>query len=142
MFKIEIKNLENILTNSAEFLNNQQCLDWLNEVKVSGAFGKLEREVREISEGILDNNEDIAKSVSVREEEMLGGQIVRFHTLPQEFTHTITDVTAQKLAQQESQEALAYLASTDWVVVRKAETNVDFPQEVKDLRAAARLKVI
>lgn len=29
-----------------------------------------------------------------------------------------------------------------WMVVRKAETNVDYPQEVKDLRAAARLKVL
>lgn len=59
-----------------------------------------------------------------------------------DYTVELTDISAQLLAEKESQEALAYLASTDWMVVRKSETGVDYPQEVKDLRAAARLKVI
>ena len=36
-------------------------------------------------------------------------------------------------------EALAYLASTDWYVTRKAETSVEIPEEVSRLRAEARL---
>lgn len=36
-------------------------------------------------------------------------------------------------------EALAYLASTDWYVTRKAETGVEIPEEVSRLRAEARL---
>ncbi len=38
-------------------------------------------------------------------------------------------------------EARAYLASTDWYLVREMETGVPTPQEVKDARQDARLKV-
>lgn len=141
MFKIEIKNLQDEVTNVAKFETQELCLAWLDKNKVTGTFGKLEREVKEVVEGILDNNEDIAKSISNREVE-IAGQIVKLHTLPQEFSHVITNIADQHLAEQESKAALAYLASTDWMVVRKAETNIDYPQEIKDLRAAARLKVL
>jgi len=33
---------------------------------------------------------------------------------------------------------LEYLASTDWYIVRRAETGVEVPQEVLDKRAEAR----
>lgn len=141
MFKIEIKNLQNIVTNLAQFSTEQQCLDWLNEVKLTGAFGKLEREVREIFPGILENNEDISKSVSSRQVEEFS-QTITWHTLPQEFTHTITDETVLHQAQQESREALTYLNSTDWYVSRLVETGVPVPQNILDARAAARLKVL
>ena len=38
-------------------------------------------------------------------------------------------------------EARAYLASTDWYLVREMETGVPTPQEIKDARQEARLKV-
>lgn len=38
-------------------------------------------------------------------------------------------------------EALAYLASTDWYIIRFADSGVEVPQEVKDKRAEARLKL-
>ena len=142
MFKIEIKNLQNVVTNKAEFQSEQLCLNWLNQNKSTGAFGKLERQVLEISEGILENNEDISKSVNVEESVDELGNVKKIHTLPQEFSYQVTDISAQKHAQQESENALKYLASTDWMVVRKAETGMDYPQEIKDLRAAARLKVL
>jgi len=37
--------------------------------------------------------------------------------------------------------ALHYLSSTDWYVIRELETGVPIPQEIKDLRAAARLQI-
>lgn len=142
MFKIQIKNLQNIVTHQAQFESEQSCLDWLNVVKVTGAFGKLQRNVKEISEGVLDNNEDISKSIGSVEMTDVLGNIIKIHNLPQEFSHEIIDISDELLAQQESDNALKYLASTDWMVVRKAETGVDYPQEIKDLRAAARLKVL
>jgi hypothetical protein len=141
MFKIQIKNLANVLTNEAQFDTMQNLNAWYDSVAPSGAFGKLEREVKEVSPGVLDNNEDISKSVSSRQEEFMG-EMVTIHTLPQEFTSTITDITSEHQARLESNEARAYLHSTDWMVVRKAETGIDYSQEIKDLRAAARLKVI
>lgn len=39
-------------------------------------------------------------------------------------------------------EARAYLAATDWYIVREMDSGTPCPQEIKDLRAAARLKII
>lgn len=143
MFKIEIKNLQNVVTNRAEFLTNQLCLDWLNSVKLTGAFGKLNRQVKEITLGVLDNNEDISKSTTVTITPADGNRPeIRMHTLPQEFTHTITDTTIQKLAENESYDAKQYLASTDWYVIRKSEDGVLIPSSITLARAAARLKVL
>lgn len=41
-------------------------------------------------------------------------------------------------SEQKASEARAYLASTDWYVVRRSETGEPIPQEVMDKRAAAR----
>jgi hypothetical protein len=99
MKKINVKNSQNIITNSAKFSSDELCISWYNQQNSNGSF--------------LQNN-----------------------------TYEIVDMTAELLSQQESQDALKYLTSTDWYVVRKAETGIDYPQEVKDLRAAARLKVL
>lgn len=40
----------------------------------------------------------------------------------------------------EKTEALKYLADTDWYIIRELDSGVTCPQEIKDLRAAARLK--
>lgn len=50
--------------------------------------------------------------------------------------------TAQQLQAAKNREARAYLASTDWYVVRKAETGEAIPQDILDARAAARLSVV
>lgn len=58
-----------------------------------------------------------------------------------EFTHTSQDLTAQLLLEKEKAEAAAYLKSTDWYVVRNAETGVAVPNDVTTKRAEARLKL-
>lgn len=141
MFKIQIKNLANVLTNEAQFDTMQNLNAWYNSIAPSGSFGKLEREVREVSPGVLDNNEDISKSVSSREE-VIAGETVVIHTLPQEFTVEITDVTVEHQAMLESNEARAYLHATDWYIIREFDAGIACSQEIKDLRAAARLKVL
>lgn len=141
MFRAQIKNLQNVVTNEAAFETMEHLNAWYSNVAPSGAFGKPEREVKEIAPGILENNEDIAKSVAVREEEILG-QLVRIHTLPQEFTITIEDITLQHQAEKESFEAKAYLASTDWYIIRELDAGTPCPPEIRAARAAARLKVL
>jgi len=49
--------------------------------------------------------------------------------------------TAEQLAEEAKAEALAYLSSTDWYIVRLMDSGVEVPQEVKDKRAEARLLV-
>jgi hypothetical protein len=41
-----------------------------------------------------------------------------------------------------NEESKAYLASTDWYVIRKSETNVAIPADVVTARAAARLAIV
>lgn len=41
-----------------------------------------------------------------------------------------------------NREARAYLASTDWYVIRKEETGTAIPQEILDARAAARASIV
>jgi hypothetical protein len=43
--------------------------------------------------------------------------------------------------QQVNQEAMEYLASTDWYVTRKSETGQEIPADVLNKRAAARLSI-
>lgn len=49
--------------------------------------------------------------------------------------------TPEQLKEREIAEKLAYLASTDWYVVRFAETGVAIPAEVSAGRAAARARI-
>tara|TARA_R110000803_G_scaffold79057_3_gene144473 strand:+ start:3527 stop:3832 length:306 start_codon:yes stop_codon:yes gene_type:complete len=54
-----------------------------------------------------------------------------------------TDAEIAANAQREiNQENLAYLADTDWYVIRKADTGTAVPTDIVDARAAARLRVV
>ena len=55
------------------------------------------------------------------------------------FVYPSDEEVAAELASHTKAEALAYLASTDWYVTRKAETGVEIPEEVSIKRAEARL---
>lgn len=61
---------------------------------------------------------------------------------PAQYTVEITDITAQLAQEAESAAALAYLAATDYIVVRAAERGESLSAEFRAERDAARLKVI
>lgn len=50
--------------------------------------------------------------------------------------------TEEQLQQQANSEARAYLAETDWYVIRLQETGEPVPAEILEERAAARARVI
>jgi hypothetical protein len=57
--------------------------------------------------------------------------------------YALISVSKAAIDQQKiNEEALAYLASTDWMIVRQAETGVPCPQNVLDARAAARAAIV
>jgi hypothetical protein len=51
------------------------------------------------------------------------------------------DVQAATLQSQANATAQAYLASTDWMVLRQADSGEVMPNNIKDARAAARLEI-
>lgn len=59
-----------------------------------------------------------------------------------EYTIEIEDI-ADKVAQEKTNaEALAYLASTDWMVIREIDAGIVCPEDVKLARAEARSKIV
>lgn len=64
-------------------------------------------------------------------------------TIVNDFTVEIQDVTAKDDQEKINAEALTYLASTDWMVVRAMEDSMKpIPEDIKIARQAARDKVI
>lgn len=62
--------------------------------------------------------------------------------LPAEYTIEIEDITARVAQEAINAEALAYLASTDWLIIREVDAGVPCPVEIKTLRAEARAKIV
>jgi len=52
-----------------------------------------------------------------------------------------TQPSAADLQSQANATAQAYLASTDWMVLRQADSGEVMPNNIKDARAAARLEI-
>lgn len=62
--------------------------------------------------------------------------------LPAEYTIEIEDITAQVAQEAINAEALAYLASTDWLIVRSIDAGTPCPEDIKQKRAEARAKIV
>jgi hypothetical protein len=72
-------------------------------------------------------------------EQWLAGDSFKY---PEGYWVEYIDISAQVEQEKTNAEALAYLASTDWMIIRETETQVACPAEIKQLRAEARLKVV
>lgn len=59
-----------------------------------------------------------------------------------EYTVEIEDITAILELQSLSTEALRYLESTDWMIIREIDAGILCPAEVKQARAEARTRVV
>jgi hypothetical protein len=59
-----------------------------------------------------------------------------------EYTIEITDISQQIEQERINKESLAYLASTDWLIIREIDSGVPCPAEVKALRQAAREAIV
>lgn len=52
------------------------------------------------------------------------------------------DISAQVEQERINAEALAYLDSTDWLIIREVDANVPCPADIKQLRAEARTRIV
>lgn len=62
--------------------------------------------------------------------------------LKAEYLVEIEDISAKVEQERINAEALAYLASTDWLVIREIDAGIPCPAEVKAKRAEARAKIV
>lgn len=131
MFKIEIKK-QNQITNRAMFETESEALAWLAREEANNSFGKLERWVKE---GL----EDVSNALDSRVTEIMGMEVEEF-LLPKEYevVGPVEFVDQDKI----NQEAKAYLASTDYLVIRMSETGVAMDEAIMVLRQAARDRIV
>ena len=62
--------------------------------------------------------------------------------LPAEYTVEIEDITTQVAQEAINAEALAYLASTDWMIIREMDSGTPCPAEIKTERAIKRAAIV
>ena len=101
-----------------------------------------EPEIAAIPEQVEVSHEEIIAQTQGTDEELavwLAGDSFKY---PEGYWVEYIDVSAQVEQDKINAEALAYLASTDWMVVREVETQVPCPIEIKQLRAEARIKIV
>ena len=115
MKKVIVENIAGIQTHGAEM---EDPTEWVAECVASNVWGLPERpELDEMGQptGVI---------------------------LPAEYTIEIEDITAQVAQEAINAEALAYLASTDWLVIREVDAGVLCPVEIKTERQAARARIV
>lgn len=64
------------------------------------------------------------------------------HKYPEGYWVEYIDISAQVEQEQINSEALAYLASTDWLIIREIDSGVICPADIKAAREQARLKIV
>jgi hypothetical protein len=119
---------------SADFQSQELADVWISEQIAKKSWGLPDRWLSFTGEpkvGYTDTRQ-IESDGDVRVE----------YFYPCEYEIEVIDITQSYQAQKESEEAKAYLLSTDWYIIREMDSGVPCPSEIKQLRAQARLKVI
>lgn len=138
MKKVIIKNKQGIIGWGSEMLDPTQ---WIADCIASNAWGKPER-------WVLHKDEPMAEAydeADVLEERIVDGLDGTSHKevkLKAEYLVEIEDISAQVEQERINAEALAYLASTDWMVLRSIDNGIPYPEEIKAERAAARARIV
>lgn len=165
MKKVIVKNLAGEQTNGAEMLDPTQ---WIADCVASNVWGLPERWVPHKDEG---GSYDDADVIDERLAEIVPGVplkpakpavydngnliseaqpevpevpavLQKQVKLRAEYTIEIEDITAQLEQERINKEALEYLASTDWMVIREMDSGIPCPAEIKSLRQAARERIV
>lgn len=127
MIKITIKNNQNEVVGKT-IMKEEDVSAFLSQIASQATFGKPEHYnvvipahlVPESGERVEATLELIASEYSVEQE----------------------DVSSELEQRQINAEALQYLSSTDWLIVRELETSVSCPEEIKIARAEARARIV
>ena len=123
---------------SIEYRGDESLLPRITEL----GHGLPERWVLHKDEPMAEASYDDADVIEEEMRDTLDGVAQKWVKLKAEYTVEIEDITAQVAQDAINAEALAYLASTDWLVIREVDAGVACPAEIKTLRAEARAKVV
>lgn len=123
------------ITNQASFPTQEEAQAWLSSHEGMGTFGQkketVERQVL-IFPAVVDS-EGLEISPAQFEAQMVDLE---------GYTVEMLDISAQLEQEATNASALAFLAESDWMILRELDSGVACPQEVKDARAAARASIV
>jgi len=87
------------------------------------------------------NEEIIAQTQGTDDQlaEWLAGDSFKY---PEGYTVEYIDITAQVEQERINAESLAYLASTDWLIIREVDAGAPCPAEVKATRQLMRERIV
>lgn len=108
----------------------------------------IERESRELQpaiEAVLELVEPAAEAKEAVYKEMspaVPAVTEDWVLLRAEYTIEIEDIGAQLEQERINREALEYLASTDWLIIRELDAGIPCPADVKQARAEARSRIV
>ena len=115
------------VTNQAD-MPEDELNAWIAKHQSMGSFGAEARQ--ELSVGAVLDEQGVEISPA------------EFITIPATYSVEITDITDAKAQEQINAESEAFLASTDWLLIRELETEVACPAEIRTARAAARAAIV
>ena len=133
--QISIKKQDQI-TNQAQFSSMEEAEQWLAHHASMKSFGQPKQIVQqqiELSPAV------IAEDGSVLQEAVTEMQEVE---LAGDYEVEIVDISAQLEQEKINAEALAFLAATDYIVVRAMERGEELSPEFKAERQAARDRIV
>ena len=129
-----IKNAQ--VTNQASFPTMEEAQAWLSHHEGMKSFGEPAQTIQqqvELSPAVLDEEgNELSPAVTEMQEVHIPGS----------YEVEILDITSQLEQQAINAEALAFLAATDYVVIRAAERGEELSPEFKAERQAARDRIV
>lgn len=141
MFKVEIKK-DNVVTNQASFDTELEAQAWIDSGVAENWWGLPERWSSEAWLDLVPFDQRFVdlETGEIVEEYSEGLEVEYLY--PAEYVVEIHDLTAQASQEKTNEEALKYLADTDWYVIRAMDTGVACPEEIKILRQQARDAIV
>lgn len=124
MIQLKIKNIASgEYSHGAQFETMELAQEWLAKqlAKSPCPFGKPEHQ------------RDVLNEL---------GEVIGTENVPSEFEVETLDITSALEQSRINAEAKAYLASTDFYVIRLAEEGIPYSAEIKALRQAARASIV
>lgn len=111
---------------------------WISASESHDPADVIEREVREIAPAVEATVDEQGNELSPATDAITEEWV----KLRAEYTVEIEDISAQLEQERINKEALDYLASTDWLIIREIDAGVACPAEIKQARAEARARIV
>jgi hypothetical protein len=147
MLKATVKKLDGTYLDHSNFASEDAAMEWFGPRIDQGVYGQkhvpaqyqtvtvviqealLDEQGEEISPAVTEDHEDLVR------EEIAAQFVIEFEEITE---LSILDPEQERI----NSEAKAYLASTDWYVIRMTEIGVPIPEAVSQARQFARSSIV